>query len=81
MSCCSKKDILEGVDYENAQKKLTKISIQIEPIWRGLYFCQHCKTYWEEQFTDDRFGGRPYLRKVTAQYVKTEWGQEYLVDL
>ena len=79
MLCCSEKEILEGTDYEKIQKQLTKISIQIEPIWRGLYFCNKCNTYWEEQFIEDRFGGRPYLKKVDEHYVKTNWGQDYLI--
>ena len=80
MLCCSEKETLEGADYENIIGKLTKISIQIEPTWRGLYFCHQCKTYWEEQFIEDRFGGRPYLKKVNARYVRTEWGQDYLIE-
>ncbi len=79
MFCCSQNDKIEDVDYDKVINKLTKISIQIEPIWRGLYFCPICKTYWEEQFIDDRFGGRPFLNKVTAKYVEDEWGPDYLL--
>lgn len=79
MSCCSQNDKIEGVEYDKIKKTLTKISIQIEPIWRGLYICPICETYWEEHFVDDRFVGQPYLKKVTPQHVINEWGQNYLV--
>ena len=79
MCCCSEKEILKGADYEKVKKQLTNISIQIEPSWRGLYFCNKCNTYWEEQFIEDRFVGRPYLKKVNELYVINQWGKDYLI--
>lgn len=80
MVCCSLEDTVTGSEYDNLINKLTKIDIQVEPVWHCLYYCKHCSTYWEEAFIEDRYVGRPYLKRVTAQYVNSQWGPEYLIQ-
>ena len=79
MVCCSLNDTVINNEYDILIKRLSKISVQIEPSWRGLYVCPECNTYWEESFLEDRFVDRPFLKRVTSQYVISEWGQEYLI--
>jgi hypothetical protein len=41
--------------------------------WKTLYKCPICDSYWEEGYTNDRFGGVPYLIRVSKGYVEDNW--------
>lgn len=71
-------DKIVGDEVEKAiQRDL--IELKVDGFrWRTLYRCKYCKTFWEERNSDDRFGGVPYLVKVSNQHVAQEWGSQFL---
>lgn len=79
MSCkCGILDKIVGDEVEKAiQRDL--IELKVDGFrWRTLYRCKYCKTFWEERNSDDRFGGVPYLVKVSNQHVAQEWSSQFL---
>ena len=76
MICCSQNDIVGGKEYDRIISQLKEFSIQVDPIWRGLYYCLDCGSYWEELFVDDRLVGRPYLKHIAminCPQLKNRW--------
>ncbi len=48
--------------------------------WTTLFRCRECGAYWEETRDEKKgaymAGGIPVLRKVDAEYVRSQWGIE-----
>lgn len=75
MHCpCSSNGVLTGNDaVEMKNEYLDNLKVDAHA-WRGLYICRICGAFWEESFTEDRFGGEPILRRISENDVKERWG-------
>ena len=77
MQCnCNSKNMYYGNEatiFE--QEYLQEIKVDAHS-WKTLYKCKSCNTYWEEAYTNGRFGGTPELKKIDENYIKSFWGSD-----